>query len=365
MFLRDIIIDTIKASGPVSFRDYMDMCLYYPDLGYYNSTEQKIGKGGDFYTSSSLTSSFGATIARQMVEMSHVLKKDEFTIVEYGAGLGSFCKDILDALSCNAALYSVTRYCIIEKSIFMRKCEQENLKDYHNVFWYNRIDEIPGSVDCVFSNELLDNFPVHQVVMKDQLMEIFVDYKGDFFEILRPASQELKDYFLDLGVCLPYGYRTEVCLDTFTWIQNIAVILEKGFIITIDYGDESEKLYKERRKNGTVVCYHEHNISQNPFCAIGKQDITAHINFSALEYWGERQGLMTCGITPQAYFLTSLGFRECLTEAGKKQGKANVQLAKEMSCISYTLLFDMGNKYKVLIQSKGLPEMRLTGLPFA
>lgn len=364
MTLKDIIIERIRKDGPITFHDYMDMCLYYPELGYYSSMGSKIGKEGDFYTSSSLTSSFGAIIARQMEEMWRYLGKTTFTIIEYGAGLGSLCQDIMEELSKNRELYEGLRYCIIEKSAFMVEHEQKYLKDNLKVRWFNQIEDIPDEIDCIFSNELFDNFPVHQVVMEDQLMEIFVDYKEGFIEVLQPANQDLKDYFKALDVNLSEGYRTEVNLEAVKWTREIAACLKKGFVMTIDYGDLSEQLYKSYRNDGTIICYNKHKISQDPYCNIGQQDITAHINFSALEIWGKINGLFTCGITSQAYFLIALGFREHFREEHRKMDKSIIQLAQEESFIFYTLLFDMGYKYNVLIQSKGLPETQLTGLQY-
>jgi SAM-dependent MidA family methyltransferase len=363
MTLTEIIIEKIKTDGPMTFRDFMDMCLYYPDDGYYTSERNKIGKEGDFYTSSTLTSSFGAVIALQMEEMWHLLGQKSFTIVEYGAGLGLLCHDILTTLRKNNKLYNNLHYCIIEKSPFMRQREEIYLTE--KVSWYNNIHDIEWEVDCIFSNELFDNFPVHQVIMEEELMEIFVDYNEGFMEVNKVASPALKAYFDELKVVLPKGYRTEVNLEAINWIKDIASHLKKGFVMTIDYGDESAGLYQPHRSCGTVVCYNKHRVSAQPFNNIGEQDITAHINFSALEYWGEIAGLSICGMTTQAYFLLSLGFLEHIRAVGLQQQKDILQIVREESFIKHTLLFDMGNKYKVLIQSKGITVPTLTGLQMA
>lgn len=338
----------------------MDMCLYYPGLGYYISDREKVGTGGDFYTTGNLTSSFGAIVARQMEEMWHLMGKKDFTIVEYGAGMGFLCHDIINYLKSDPDLYHNLRYCIIEKSPFMQQKEKEHLSE--KVSWYDTINDIPGQIDCVFSNEVVDNFPVHQVVMERQLMEVFVDYNSGFTEVLRPASQEVNMYFNALGVTLPEGYRTEVNLDAIAWIKNIAQCIQTGFVITIDYGDFSEKLYKPHRSRGTVVSYNKHKVSENIYSNPGEQDITAHVNFSALSHWGSMEGLVNCGLTPQACFLVSLGFHEHIREMDVQQGKDMLQIARELAFINHTLLFEMGNKFKVLIQSKGLPDVTLSGL---
>jgi SAM-dependent MidA family methyltransferase len=360
MALTDIIIEKIKAEGPIAFRNFMDMCLYHPELGYYISDREKVGKDGDFYTTSNLTSSFGAMIARQMEEMWHVLGGKNFTIVEYGAGTGFLCHDIINYLKRNQDLYDQLQYCIIEKSPFMQGKEKEHLTE--KVSWYDTIDDIPGQVDCVFSNELVDNFPVHQVVMQQQLMEVFVDYKNGFIEVLKPAGLELNTYFNELGVILPEGYRTEVNLDAILWIKSIATRLKKGFVMTIDYGDFSEHFYKPHRSSGTVVSYNKHKVS-GMFTAIPANRILRHMLILVPCPIGEPwKGLVSCGLTPQACFLVSLGFQEHIKETSVQEGKDILQIARELAFINHTLLFEMGNKFKVLIQSKGLPDVKLSGL---
>ncbi len=357
MGLSEIIISKIQREGPISFHTFMDLCLYHPIYGYYTSTGDKIGRDGDFITSSSLTTSFGATIGRQMEEIWHILGKKDFTIVEYGAGQGLLCHDMLEYLKDNSPLYDHVRYCIIEKRTHM---PVEQLSDKVKI--YPSIEEIPGDIDCIFSNELIDNFPVHQVAMEDELMEVYIDYKDKFTELLKPANSILQEYFHELLITLPRGYRAEVNLDAIQWIKNVGSHLKKGFVITIDYGALSDDLYKPNRSCGTVLCYCKHQVSEDYFCNIGQQDITAHVNFSALEHWGEIAGLNTNGITSLGCFLQALGFRELLRKASERSNKNILQMAMDESYISFTLIFDMGTKYQVLIQSKNIPDAELSGL---
>ncbi|MFB6457129.1 class I SAM-dependent methyltransferase [Chitinophaga sp. Hz27] len=358
MDLSDIIINKIQQEGPISFHTFMDICLYHPDHGYYTSTGDKIGRDGDFITCSSLTSSFGATIGKQMEELWHILGRKDFTIVEYGAGQGLLCYDMLEYLKNNSCLYDQLHYCVIEKR---KDSPVRSLSE--KIVIYNTIEEIPGNIDCIFSNELIDNFPVHQVVMEDELMEVYIDYDRQFTELLRPAAAPLQQYFQELQVTLPKGYRTEVNLDAINWIKQIGHHLKKGFLITIDYGALSEELYKPRRSCGTVLCYCKHQISEDYFCNIGQQDITAHVNFSALKHWGEMAGLNTNGITSMGCFLQALGFKELLRSANERNKKSILQMAMDESYISFTLIFEMGSKYQVLIQSKNIPATKITGLP--
>ena len=358
--LSGIIIDKIREEGPLSFRDYMEMCLYYPDLGYYTSSKIKIGESGDFYTSSSLTPAFGIMIGRQMEEMWQNMGCVPFTIVEYGAGTGLLCRDILDHLRHNQAMYQDLRYCIIEKSQAMQATEKMHLKE--KVSWYDSIADIGEIHGCILSNELLDNFAVHQVVViKDELHEVFVDHEYDrFIEILRPASEPLKNYMKELDLCFEEGFRTEINIQATEWIVEVAQALSSGYVLTIDYGYPSSELYQNYRRTGTLVCYHSHHVNTDPYINIGAQDITSHVNFSALCHWGLHNGLSCCGLTDQAHFLTGLGLRTHLKKLTGNEYRPS-DYVQEMF-LKTVLLKDMGSKFKILIQSKALPPALLSGL---
>lgn len=361
MQLTEIIIEKIRNKGPLSFHDFMEMALYYPKLGYYTSQREKIGTEGDYYTSSNLTPILGAVIGRQLEEMWEITAKEAFTIVEYGAGTGKLCHDILDYLKSNSEFYDKLQYCIIEKSPQMRQKEKTQL--HGKVNWYNSISDIPQFTGCILSNELVDNFAVHQVVMEEELMEIFVDYQDGFIELLRPASKELKDYLDELGVVLPKGFRTEINLQAIQWIEEIATSLKKGYIITIDYGYPSSGIYAKEKNCGTIVCYNKHTINDNPYHNIGNQDITSHVNFSALCHWGIKNNLVCCGLTNYADFLLALGFKDLLRKSVSFDQDPITAIRKEIF-LTHTLLMDMGQKFKVLIQKKGIADGQLSGLNF-
>ena len=356
MCLTTIIRDTIREKGPISFHDFMEMALYYPDEGYYTSDCERIGKQGDFYTSAYLTTLFGKLIARQMEEMWALLGKRPFTIVEYGAGTGLLCCDILEHLRKNKSLYHHLSYYIIEKSAAMRTKQKALLPE--KVSWINNINEVAPINGCVLSNEVVDNFAVHQVVMDDELMEVHIEFEEGFREVLKPASSSLKNYFEELGVELPRGFRTEINLEAIQWMQEIGTALGKGFAITIDYGFPSTELYTERRSRGTVVCYHKHQVNFCPYDHIGEQDITTHINFSALQHWGKQNGLEYAGYTSQAYFLLGLGLTQQLAQMERTADHGTSSL------MLHTFLHDMGRKMKVLVQKKGVNGVILSGLQF-
>jgi SAM-dependent MidA family methyltransferase len=358
--LREIIIEKIKKDGPVSFHDFMEMALYYPGYGYYTSSAEKIGKNGDYYTSSMVSPVFGTLIAKQIEEIWKVLGEEAFTIVEYGAGTGKLCYDILEALSKNDSLYKNLHYCIIEKSPAMQELEKLLLQG-KPVSWYHDLSEIRNFSGCIISNEVLDNFSVHQVVKRGKLMEVHVDYKDGFVETLLPASESLVAYFDELRVELPDGFRTEVNLEAINWLSGISENIRKGYVITIDYGFPAFELYRDYRKEGTIVCYNRHKVNSTPYHNIGSQDITAHVNFSALYHWGGKNGLDCCGFTDQGHFLKALGFKEQLKGLSEQPGSKAPDIRK-IIFLEETLLYDMGQKFKVLVQQKGMPQNNLTGL---
>src|SRR5260221_4663655 len=162
--------------------------------------------------------------------------------------------------------------------------------------------------------------------MKDELMEIFVDYHNGFTELLKPADRPLKDYLHELNVLLPKGFRTEINRDAIDWIKAIASSLKKGYVMTIDYGHTTEAMYKSCRSYGTLLCYHQHQITDQPYQNIGKQDITSHVNFSSLCHWGLKNGLAPFGLTSQSDVLLALGFKDYLRNTAVSTGNI-VQLA--------------------------------------
>lgn len=355
------IIKRVSENGAISNRDFMEICLYDRQFGYYTTLKPIVGNDGDFYTSCTVSPVFGIIIAKQLEEMWSIMGKPQFTIVEYGAGTGALCKSILYHLSKNEEMYAKLRYCIIEKSAAMRQKEMELLQE--KVEWIDSIQEITGFQGCVLSNELLDNFAVHRVVMQDELMEVFVGFEDGFFEELRPAGLVLKEYLAELGVELPNGYHTEINLQALDWLTEIAAAMERGYLLTIDYGYISREIYKPSRSQGTMVCYHRHQVNELIYQHIGEQDITCHVNFSALSHWGTKNGMNECGFTTQGQFLMALGFREELLKMLSAE-KDVMQAAIKAASISNTLLIDMGSSYKVLVQEKRMKQDKLLGLAY-
>lgn len=361
MSLSEYIREKIGLDGPIPFHDFMEIALYHPVEGYYTSPLPKIGRQGDYYTSPWLTPLFGEMLGKQLEEMWRMLGKGEFKIVEYGAGTGAQCRAILEYLEKHEEFYSQLTYYIIERNtsnLDNKVLENEKVK----IITY--LKDISGFRGCVMANEVLDNFSVHQVVMQEELMEVFVDYQDGFREVLRPAGEELQSYFQEQGITLPAGFRTEVNLQAIDWLENISRHMKKGYLLTIDYGMLAEELYSPQRSNGTIRCYHKHRMNEQPFNFIGEQDITTHVNFTALAHWGRKVGLEVCGYTEQSQFLLGLGLTNHLREVEIKM-KDDPSARKDDIVLLYKFLSEMGKRFKVLIQQKGLDDPKLAGMQFA
>jgi SAM-dependent MidA family methyltransferase len=285
--LEEIIIDKIKREGPITFETFMDMALYWPGLGYYSSGKNVIGRAGDFYTSPHLHPAFGAMLARQLMEMWMLMGKPAvFHAVEIGAGAGYLCKDILDYLHKPTSrdkdeFLTALRYVIVEPFSHFEEKQREIVGDFAgNITWVRSLKEsqITG---CIFSNELLDAFPVHLVEMEDELKEIYVDFNGkEFVEVKdKVSSPELTIYLKEFSVHMQEGYKTEINLRIKGWLEEASAALSKGFLLTIDYGYSEREYYSEERTKGTLLCYHKHQYNENPYRDIGDQDITAHVIF--------------------------------------------------------------------------------------
>ncbi|MFN3479433.1 MAG: class I SAM-dependent methyltransferase [Thermodesulfovibrionales bacterium] len=360
--LKQRIIDRITAEGPISFEDFMEMALYYPDLGYYSRESTEIGRHGDFYTSPHLHQIFGVMMSRQIFEMWRIMEKPSFQIVEMGAGEGYLARDMLDYLSKTKSeglreFFKNLSYTIIEINPSFKKRQQGLLYGFlDKVNWANAIEEVDTLTGCLLSNELLDSFPIRLIEMNDDLYEIYIaiDGDGNLIEIKRPCGEDIKAYLEEFNVKLPSGYRTEINLRIKDWLIKVSEKFSEGFILTIDYGYPACDYYSESRNRGTLLCYHGHRIEEDPFKYIGEQDITAHVNFSSLKKWGEEVGLKTIGYCEQGPFLVSLGVDEIIKELyGEVPDPVGVSKIKGL-----IMPEGMGESHKVMIQYKGRRDIK-------
>jgi SAM-dependent MidA family methyltransferase len=359
--LRQLIIDRIKREGPIAFRDFMEMALYYPGCGYYTSAETDIGSRGDFYTSPHVHPVFGALIGRQVEEMWRALEgPEEFHIIEAGAGRGYLAADMLAYLR-DTAFFSTIRYTIVEMSPFMRQKQEQLLAPFaERLRWTKSLAETKGVRGCIISNELFDAFPVHSVYQDgDTIKEIYVTVDGDgFIEDQRVCSSGAAAYLKEFGIELPPGYRTEINLELKNWLKDAGQTLSEGFILSIDYGYPSWDYYSPARSRGTLICYYKHQESENPYTHVGLQDMSAHVNFSALKKWGEEAGFRTVGYCPQGTFLVALGIDDVLDKSFSGSDGSCSGLGTVSSLISPD---GFGETHKVLIQYKGSGNPQLRG----
>lgn len=374
--LEKIIITEIKNSPPgrITFADYMNLALYHREYGYYNSGAIAIGKEGDFYTSSSLGQDFGELLAIQFQEMWHNLGcPSSFSLVEMGAGNGNLAGDILNCLQSEAekSFLQALRYIIIEQSPNLRAIQREKL-DSFSITWTTLAELSDRSIEgCFFSNELVDAFPVHLVVKKgDRLSEVCLSlHNQELTETLHPlANPKISQYFDLVGINLlkpeyPPNYRTEVNLQALDWLSSVANKLKRGYLLTIDYGYTADKYYRPSRSQGTLQCYFQHRHHNNPYANLGRQDITAHVDFTALQRQGELSNLETLGYSQQGLFLMALGLGDRLNDLSS--GKYNIEEIFQRRNALHQLIdpTGMGN-FGVLIQGKNLiqSEKTLTGL---
>lgn len=369
--LQNILFTKIKDSvhQRVTFAEYMELALYDSQYGYYNSGVVGIGAKGDFFTSSSLGKDFGELLAIQFQEMwTNLGCPQSFSIVEMGAGNGELAQDILNHIreSDNLSFAKALRYIIIEESKALIKVQQALLipRNFNNLNWQNWSD-ISGKsiVGCFFSNELVDSFSVHRITKNQhQFQEIYLELtQNRLVETIHPPSTErLSQYFDLIGIDLlarqyPQDYRTEVNLNALDWLETMAAKLKQGYVLTIDYGYNAEKYYRPSRNQGTLQCYYQHRRHSNPYVNLGRQDITAHVDFTALQLQGNSCDLKTIGFTQQALFLMALGLGDRLNDLSS--GKYNITEIFQRRDALHQLIDPTGlGGFGVLIQGKNLTE---------
>jgi SAM-dependent MidA family methyltransferase len=294
-----------------------------------------------------------------------------------GAGQGILASHILNYIQQEYPdFFGAVKYIIVEKSQSLKQQQQQRLQDFA-VNWCN-LEEIPSkSINgCFFSNELVDAFPVHQFILAaGELREIYVTLAELnreiseiqiirdplFMEVIgEPSTPQLGEYFKLVGIDLSQntyenGYRSEINLAALNWLGIVADCLERGYVLTIDYGYPAHRYYNPRRSQGTLQCYYQHRHHDNPYINIGQQDITAHVDFTALSSWGERCGLKQVGWTQQGLFLMALGIGERLAALSSGQQPISQLLQQRERLHQLINPGGLGN-FGVLVQSQGLTE---------
>ena len=366
------IRDLIQKNGRITFARFMQVCLYSPSGGFYSARGNRIST--HFGTSSTSHPVFGALIARQLEQMWHLLGDPPvFHLIEVGSGDGILAQSIVDACRRMDPKFAQALYYVAVDY------EPGWLQSPDLTFdWANktgdgipsgRQDTIPGIqrvktaglrafrnvVGCILCNELIDNFPVHRFAIQGGgVKEVFVTSAGgNLTEVLdEPSSPRIKQRLTGLGLSLTEGYRGEVNLAMEDWTGQISRALDRGFVLTIDYGQLATDLYSSQNAQGTLICFNRHVVSSDSYQHIGLQDITCQVDFTSLMRMGERHGLATVGYALQSQFLTNLGFFSFL-DALQMQGLSAART--ELSRMAMMTLVDSNDygDFKVLVQAKG------------
>jgi SAM-dependent MidA family methyltransferase len=306
----------IRASGPIPFARFMALALYDPTGGYYRGRDPRPGREGDFLTAPELHPIFGATLATGVREIWERLgHPDPFVVREHGAGTGALAVAILDAVE-DPALRRALRYGATEIEPARVAAFAERLADAGFAANVEAVDDRPFD-GLVIANEVLDALPVHRVRRRgDGLRELAVDLTSDdtLTEVeIEPTTEALRARLAGEGIELTDGQTAEVCLAIDDWLAAAVHPLRRGVVLLIDYGAPAVELYDPvRRRDGTLRAYLRHHVHADPYRNVGRQDLTAHVDVTAVEAAALRVGLTTIGITTQAEALMGLGIEDRL-----------------------------------------------------
>jgi len=340
-----------QQGGWISFADYMQMALYTPHLGYYSGEANKFGRGGDFVTAPEISPLFSQALANQVAQ---VLQTTAGHVLELGAGTGKLAAGLLLRL---AELEQIPQhYYILEVSANLRHRQQEYLQGILPVALYSRLqwlDALPETLTgVVVGNEVLDAIPVHVVEWRaGQWLERGVGFDPELMWQTRP----LQDLSLVAAIDthpLPDGYVTEVCPAAQGLIASLATMLTRGLILMPDYGFAASEYYHPQRAQGTLMCHYQHYAHDDPFIYPGLQDITAHVDFTAMAETALANGLDCAGYTNQAQFLINCGILQLLQQVPPEESARYLPMVAAVQKLLSPA--EMGELFKVLALSKGL-----------
>lgn len=357
-----VIQSAIKAAnGWISFAHYMELALYAPGLGYYSSGTTKFGSAGDFITAPEISSLFGCTLARQVMQvLKHMNNAD---ILEFGAGSGKLALDLLLELEKLACLPK--KYFILEVSAELRHRQQTLFakKAPHLAPLLSWLEQLPSQFNgVVLANEVLDAMPVHLVVWHDdKLFERGVTWKDDKFEwqthllhnktLLAIANKLTAQINADSNPA-DNLYVSEISLAVRSFMYSMADMLQQGVILLVDYGFGSGEYYHPQRNQGTLMCHYRHYSHDDPLYLPGLQDITGHVDFSAVTEAAEDSALTLLGYTSQAHFLINCGITEILTQTPAETMGNYLPLANQLQKL--TSPAEMGELFKVIAFGKNI-----------
>ncbi len=351
----------IREKGAIPFRDFMAAALYDPEHGYYMRSVQ-IGARGDYLTSAHLHPIFGELLAAKFRALGRDLREaarhvgSPVTILEWGAGTGRLAADVLSALLRDQEPEFSFRYWIREISPHLREQQRRTLSGYPQVSWVQEEDLAASPiVGIVFSNELLDSFPVHRVLKeKGQWRELYVTLRGEKLAwTLGPLTQpEIALYFEQIGISLKPGQIADIAWDVVGWFERLASFVQQGYVVTIDYGETASRLYGQGPPEGTLRCFFRRQMVDDPLVRVGEQDITADVDFTLCMRAGERFGFEVVEFTTQWEFLCRLGLIERASALLREPVGGAEDLASRLALKHLVLPGPWGERFKVLIQKK-------------
>lgn len=348
----------IESGGWINFSTFMHMALYLPSLGYYSGGAKKFGKGGDFVTAPEISPLFAQTLARQAAQILDKTSDNYLisNIMELGAGTGILAADMLLELQQLNTLPA--QYFILEVSDHLRKIQRETMQKWLSADLFKRVvwlDALPRDfVGLIVGNEVLDAIPVHLIInTAEGLYERGVSFEQEL--IWQDKSlQKSKLYDEVITYVLPNNYLTEACPAAAGLINSLADCLKQGVILMLDYGFGAAEYYHPQRNQGTLMCHFHHYAHSNPLINLGFQDITAHVNFTAIAEAGTAQGLTLAGYCNQTSFLINCGMLDLLAEVSP----SNMAVYAPLAAAAQKLLSpaEMGELFKVIGFTKNMDE---------
>ena len=350
--LCELIRGDIKLQGGwIPFSRFMELALYAPGLGYYSAGSRKFGEAGDFITAPEMSPLFGRSLARQVAD---VIAHSTPHVLELGAGSGKLAVDLLGELERQGSLPE--SYSILEVSADLRERQQALLQEclphlMPRVHW---LDALPEQISgVIIGNEVLDALPVHLMHWTDsRIMEIGVSHEGEKFiwaERL-PETPALLEIAQQINV--PDDYISEISLAARGLVSSLCERLSSGALLFIDYGFGAREYYHPQRNTGTLMCHYRHHAHDDPFFLPGLQDITAHVDFTAIAESAIDHGASLLGYTSQAHFLLNCGITELLGETSPESVRDYLPLSAQVQKL--TSPAEMGELFKVIALGKGL-----------
>lgn len=359
--LEQFISEQIKTADDwISFSRFMEYSLYAPALGYYTAGAKKFGAAGDFVTAPEMTGLFGQAVARQIRQ---IMAESSAQIIEVGAGSGRLACDLLLALEALGSLPE--KYFILDLSADLRQRQRETISQNapHLLDRVSWLDQLPESFSgVVLGNELLDALPTEIVAWRES--DIFergvsLDETGKFVWAERPATGALRLAAEEIGrQCqLPPGFESEICLAARAWSTEWAHRLKSGSLLLIDYGFPRREFYHQQRGRGTLMCHYRHHAHPDPFYLPGLQDITAHVDFTAIIAAAHSAGLELQGYTSQGQFLLNCEILDLLSGIPND----SLDYIRAASAVNKLLMpHEMGELFKVIAVGKGI-DTQLSG----